>query len=493
MTRFVRCLGLPNVPGSDLVSLEQLSVWVSTPPTNPVRFIRVTGTVGQTGTQWRSVQQIAYDLASQPISASYRIVMDDGISGLAGNKSLTLQELKPLLDAVINSGPLQDFRTVLTRGSRMQLAEGASAGNDTAENRYRERFAFSTSEIKFLFTNTYLASTTPGAIETLNASDIPVQSAIEYEVPAAFAGNTTTVPANTGFVASASVLPASFSKSEFAANDMIWLRSSTKMPTGNWLTGLHSIGPAGEAQYRHAPAAQQAFGTGALVQTGGAARRGYMPLCVIGRAPVGAKSLFVIGDSLAEGSADVQETTEGAFGHIQRACMYDGVRSVASLNMGRGGDTAAQFLLAAEYRLSLARFHTHAIVQFGVNDYFNLGRTKEQILADLIAIVVALKMRGIQKVAVANLIPKTTGTYTTTAGQVAAPGYTECRAFVDAGLRAAPQVDIVLDASTACSDSVDPTKFPANATSDGVHPNGGTPAYAALVTATKAVLTAWGF
>lgn len=97
MTRFVRVLGLPNVPGSDQVSIEQLSVWLGTPPADPPRFVNISGIVGQTSAHYRSVQQLAADLAAVPITATYSVVMTDGLTGLAGNAVLTLQELSALV------------------------------------------------------------------------------------------------------------------------------------------------------------------------------------------------------------------------------------------------------------------------------------------------------------------------------------------------------------------------------------------------------------
>lgn len=96
MARYVRCLGLPNVPGSDVLTVEQVGLLLAAPPVDPVRFVRVTGTVGRTGTHLRSIQQLAADLNSPP-SPSYCIVMADGIPGFATSYAVTLQQFSAMV------------------------------------------------------------------------------------------------------------------------------------------------------------------------------------------------------------------------------------------------------------------------------------------------------------------------------------------------------------------------------------------------------------
>src|SRR5205823_5385146 len=120
----------------------------------------------------------------------------------------------------------------------------------------------------------------------------------------------------------------------------------------------------------------------------------------------------------------------------------------------------------------------------------NQGRTTGQIVADTEALADDLRNNfGYKKICVVNQPPNTSGTFTTEAGQTAT-GFAAGIAAINAGLLASSHFDSQIDAH-ALMCGVDTTKWKANYSGDGIHPNA--TGYADLTTALLTILTSWGF
>lgn len=404
--------------------------------------------------------------------------------------------MNPKTARLAGGHPLDGFKVVGTRGAVQQGTTTASGLNTTEEGRSRNRItAAGLTALRMLMSNTYIIGSTPWA-ETPNPTDIPITYAIEWDAPAAFSGGTMTVPANASYAMTPDISAASLGLSSFDLYGVYWERIGLVMPANNWLQGnkaarIPAINTTGEFMARHNPAGLQVLATGAMVQAGGSSQRAYMPNAVIAQiSDPNYKAAIAIGDSWARGIGGTDDTVEGSIGFFQKALMWDGAKTYASINCGQSSDSAMDFLLGRAHRLDMARLCTHALIIYGINDFVNHARTAAQLVADLKAIAALLRSVGIKKVAVANLAPKTTGTFATEAGQTSVAGWEAYRQAVNPALVVGPDFDAVLDASTACQ-GTDITKWAASTTTDGTHPS--TAAQAVLLTAWAAILTAWGF
>lgn len=193
------------------------------------------------------------------------------------------------------------------------------------------------------------------------------------------------------------------------------------------------------------------------------------PLAIAGASSaVAVPTVAILGDSIAQGlftgNADANFITLG----LDNDYFY--------ANLARTGDRA-QYYNSATIRTHAARDHvtdlaTHAIVCFGAND-LAASRTAVQLRADLDAIGTELLARGITAY-VCTVPPRTTGTFTSEAGQTL-PAWEAERLAFNAALRASPTpyagvCDLDLQVR-----GTDIGKWKATGgvarTDDGVHPN----------------------
>jgi lysophospholipase L1-like esterase len=147
----------------------------------------------------------------------------------------------------------------------------------------------------------------------------------------------------------------------------------------------------------------------------------YGPAALLGYpSDTAAKSVLIIGDSIAHGTGDgatadggplpgvVGEVTSGGGFIVRALAPYAGI-----LNIARSGDRAQWFATDTGRfrRLGLADRCRSAIIEYGVNDLFS-GRTAAQMEADLLAIAKitarSINAYGVAKIYVTTVTPRST-------------------------------------------------------------------------------------
>jgi lysophospholipase L1-like esterase len=415
---------------------------------------------------------------------------------------LTRRLTHALTDSLGNAVPgsglnLSDFKVVATRASMQWGTTAISGSNATIEGRSRNRItAAGLDRVRMLFTDWGATSATPIA-EYDNANDIPFHAALEWDDPSAFApallnGADPTAKAGDNWLVTDEILAATLGLETFDQYGVYWERVSSVLAAGTWLQGLKALRLTGEFAFRHNPAALQAHGTGLMVQSGGSGQRAYLPVAIIGQpTDPDYKALLGVGHSWMAGSVDTDpaDATEGGLGFLQRACMWDGTKAYASLNIGRGGDALIYWNGQGHARrLELAKLCTHAVICYGINDTVTLGRSDAQVIADNEALADELRTVGIQKVAVMGYGPRSTGT---AGAQTPSVGWAAHRDAVNAGLSASAHFDAYIDVNTPLRDPASTDKWATTYFADGIHPNAA--GHAVVATALKSVMTAWGF
>lgn len=102
----------------------------------------------------------------------------------------------------------------------------------------------------------------------------------------------------------------------------------------------------------------------------------YCPVAIIGQTTK--SSLFIIGDSRAVGVKDWYSGSEGALEEIARSL----APSLGYITAACAGSNLQGFIASNSLKLSLAKYTSHVICEYGINDLFASGRTASQVLAD---------------------------------------------------------------------------------------------------------------
>lgn len=196
------------------------------------------------------------------------------------------------------------------------------------------------------------------------------------------------------------------------------------------------------------------------------------PIIVLGRPATKRGATVVYGASIETGTNDTATGT--VTGYVGRA-INSGTK-LAACNLAVGGESLATFLTRPGYRLALAKYFPGgvAINGYGGNDYSG-GQTREQTAINFADFSSRLKAAGLAKVGRVRMSPKadSTDSYATTTNQTVRANFLAFRTYVDA--QADPNLDLLIDLTTAQEPTGDPGKWVVNgtanyATLDGTHP-----------------------
>lgn len=351
---------------------------------------------------------------------------------------------------------------VATRGRTGNLrqatssANALSAGTSTQHaTRLRHIATADAHSLQLIYGNTAMGEPGP--------NPITVKASFEYSagaiVPAFFGGARSAVNQPSGLLIT-DPLPAEVTKGGlFRSRQMVTVSTmGEKWPIAALINT--SVGDGG--------AATDTVDAGTMPDNNGA--NAFCPTAIIGIPYEPTPALFIPGDSIVQGVGDAsaEPTTDG--GWVCRALN----NQIGYINAGRAGETAEQFVPGNARRLGrlqLARYCTHALPAWGVND-MKADATAAQIQGRLLAIWNTLATMGL-KVLAPTITPVVTGTYSTPEGQVKQSTAREnVRLAVNAWIRSvpAPLYDYV-DVADACETARNSGIWKNDYTSDGTHPN----------------------
>ncbi|ANA85425.1 minor tail protein [Gordonia phage Bowser] len=350
-------------------------------------------------------------------------------------------------------------------------ANALSAGTSTLHSTRLRHFATANAHsIQMLYGNTAMGENGP--------NPITVKAAFEYSagaiVPAFFNGARSAINQPGGLLLSDPAPTEVVKGGFFRSRQMVTVSTmGEKWPIGALLNT--SVGDGG--------AATDTVDVGNMPDNNGA--NVFCPTAIIGIPYEPTAALYISGDSIMQGVGDAsaEPTTDG--GWVCRSLN----NQVGYINASRAGETAQQYVPGNNRRLGrwqLARYCTHALVGYGINDVKG-DRTIAQIQADLLVIWNGLAAMGLD-VYQATLTPVTTGTYSTPEGQtVQAAGREAVRVGINAWIRSNPApLKGHVEVADAVETSRDSGKWKNDYTTDGTHPN----AAAAAAMATTADLPA---
>lgn len=148
----------------------------------------------------------------------------------------------------------------------------------------------------------------------------------------------------------------------------------------------------------------------------------YTASAVMGQLTVGSPAqpvVGVVGDSLSMGYSDYGN---GELGWVMRQLRAN---KILSLNFSAVAETMQSASIPLSYRIrkNLSQFCTHAILEYGVNDFFTAGWSEAQVKGYAVIVAQWLVNRGI-KVYICTITPSTTSTdsYVTAGNQTPRAG-----------------------------------------------------------------------
>ncbi|HSV75321.1 MAG TPA: SGNH/GDSL hydrolase family protein [Chthonomonadales bacterium] len=297
--------------------------------------------------------------------------------------------------------------------------------------------------LRLVYANFYASATK----EDPNTSAIPFKASIEDSSggiwPVFFHGvRTFTVPAGAIVVSD----PVSI---DVAAGD--WVRSRTYCTAGAGEQApvtANSIAAMGDGI--RSGAGQADLTDTAYASWSATNGNGPGPQALLGETRAGNPvSLAFVGDSMAGGTQDWEDSTGAAAGQmgwprrlVQSLVPWIGISS--------SGDRLEWLIATRRLRLQLAGYCSHCLVQLGANDVAS-GATFAQVTARYEAVIAMLLRRGVRPI-LATIVPKATSTdgFRTVTNQT--PAATEAaRIQVNEWMRARPAgVWDVWDAADAC-------------------------------------------
>lgn len=134
----------------------------------------------------------------------------------------------------------------------------------------------------------------------------------------------------------------------------------------------------------------------------------YGPVAVV--AQTTKPSFFLIGDSIAAGTTDVGGGPSGDFGILAESLgPYTAYSSMAV-----SGLRALNVVADSAMHVTLGNYHSHIATNLGTNDLVASARTVPQLIADLNTIIALYPGKPFYAM---SLIPRTTGSWATYAGQ----------------------------------------------------------------------------
>lgn len=191
---------------------------------------------------------------------------------------------------------------------------------------------------------------------------------------------------------------------------------------------------------------------------------GYGPAALIGSSAAAAPACLGVGDSIMSGQGPNwwgywQVVTDAlALGNVRTS-----IPGLFAANVGAAGWLTSRLALLAALKFDMAFVH------IGTNDLAG-AQSAATVLANLNKIVAMLQRRGVPRIAMATVMPRTTGSdgQTPAAGFGAGSAAQTVNAAIRAGLAG---VNLVIDFSDAVSVSRDSWTWQAGYSVDGIHPS----------------------
>lgn len=367
---------------------------------------------------------------------------------------------------------------VATRGRMPIATEGGPPSNYTRfESSINVRTGPSAvSSVQILYANRYGVSNG----EAGDADNYQLESAIwrtSIVHPLTFQGRKSpTIEAGTPFLASdplgMTAIPAG---SSMTLRSGAIVSSGQKIPAG----GAGTAGQTGTAASTSATS-QVYSGSAITTPSGGAVpSNAFVPLCVLGIPEQRHPALFIWGDSIMYGQGDNSTTdTYGHVGWVERGCALPNGTFLPFVNCSRSGERSLAYSVGYAWtRYALLEYVTHALFGASTNDL--AAAVPLATLQSNVQAAWSQARRMGCRVYHTTMTPKTTGSWTTAAGQTVAAGYgsDETRGQFNAWLfqqAAAGVIDGVLDVNAVVEDPANPGKWRTDLgalTADGLHPN----------------------
>ena len=396
----------------------------------------------------------------------------------------------------------------------INLGAAATANNVCAETRRRYYSGGAPlSEMRLVFANFYidqLAAATPTGQELSPGNSYAIEAAIEIPgapnvvVRATFGGaNSGTVADGAAEFLSDPLYPSQFGLTEFAPGTLFWVRERRLIAIGEKFTRYGSLANAitGEVtKMSNGAAASQVMGTGELVTPSGGSSLHccFAPALIVGRAvDLPDIAILGIGDSIVNGSNDpifggAGDGSDGHGGWFTAGLWNVENRAVPHCLMAGNGTTvvaaieAPSFAVAFAKRRTYLKYFTHAVDNYGTNDY---GKSPPETAANTLQRRRKLwaALRGgdsrIRHVTAVPILPRcnSTDSFATLANQTARSGYGtsgEFRPAINAALLSAlvdGEIDAIFDINLIIADNEAPEKWRVDGTAnrytdDGTHP-----------------------
>jgi hypothetical protein len=371
------------------------------------------------------------------------------------------------------------LRVVATRGTvHTDIAGGGAPNNYTLlEGRIRCKTGVACRDLRLVFSNFY-AGQAAGELE--NNNDITVRAAIELWTPQPFITHKVFFngASSIAIAAGASHVLSDPVGIDLPPNTEFFVRVAVNVASGgNWPRYRVSTSASGEAFVASTSGTSQVYGNGVLTTpAGGAADTtgGYYPSAILGITDprANAKSLIIVGDSIADGSNDSFTLIDR--GHIPKAAANVDGNQIPWVRIARSAERAnLGYLDKGIRRRAYFQYASHAVFHIGTNDIF-AGLTYSQTTFYMSSLFTAARRAGVSRIGACSILPRVSGTFTTVAGQTPLAGFESggIRDQVNNWLAAGADglIDQYINLNPYVEAAGDHTRFLAGATTDGVHP-----------------------
>jgi hypothetical protein len=352
-----------------------------------------------------------------------------------------------------------------------QFTQINSPGNFQTQSRSAHIATETLTSIRVAFAGFYNPGNVTGSIDTGLGATITITASVEYN------GTLTQLKFSssaTGTIANAGVLFSDYATVSIPSGATFWIRNF-RTSRGGILFNPWQNKFLGEATEVAASGLTDKTMSGTIVDAG--VGWSVPPLAILGMTTN--PSVIIIGDSIARGLADTEDSSNTATGRNGKIGVI--ARSLGStpfLNLAVDGDSACTWGTNALARTRLIQKGSHLISELGLSDVINHGKTAAQTKSALQS-VYALARTG-QKIYQATWTPHASDPGTpvaawTTLGQQTALDNTERTTFNTAARSTLPSTLGTIDVAGVLESSLNSGKWIVKPTppytGDSVHPN----------------------
>lgn len=377
------------------------------------------------------------------------------------------------------------YEQIVATGGRVPVSTLTTTSTKTRID-WRQAFKFggqNVSQFRLLFCN-YSASDTennPGNTVFIEADvelvGVPRPGPVKVRFSGAFIGS---MADGTAIYQSDVIIAQAFGLTVIPASTLGFVNGSVSVATVGHIipySNSYTFGTGEGAVSSARSSAQGGSGAAPSIPPGGASFTGIGPLLgIVGEFTSAEVSLLIAGDSIMHHNADTFAAgLDGASGGVAVRGAYSvGGRTIPWINVAVGGSTVVSTSTNFTKRAQLAAYATHKICNLATNDWAGSAGTPS--VATMLA--AANTMAGLlgAHTDYVTCIPRTTGTFTTAAGQTPLNSNYQAGGFRDqfnAGLSGQTNIAGVIDLDAAVRDATITDAFTANYTDFGTHPFGG--------------------